>query len=477
MPHITKCNPQTWTLTRESNFWITNITTGNESGYLIHDNCPYDYCYPGRSNVEINLARPGGAGAQCEFNRSGKLCGMCKPGLSLSMSSSRCLSCSKYWPAMFVGVVLVALLLGVALVAILLILQLTVATGTLNGLVFYANIVYANSNIYFPYGQPRFVTTFIAWLNLDLGIDMCFFEGMNAYWKTWLQLAFPAYIMLLVAAVMLASRWSPKFSRCIGKRNPVATLATLVLLSYVKFLHVIITALSFTVLNYPDGSHELVWLPDASVRYFFGKHSALFIAAVFILIACFAYTVLILSWQWFLFLMNMKHFKWLLNQKFKLFIEPYHTPYIPRHRYWTGLLLLTRIVVHLTSAVNVSGDPYMNLLITGIATSFLLFLKGSFGNIYKNWLLGSLEVACFLNIVLFSFVTFFILRKGGDQIAAAYVSGSTTLALTLAVLAYHIFSHVLSKTKLWRALRTSLSQRNLNTTTEGSSTVAEMSST
>ena len=38
---------------------------------------------------------------------------------------------------------ILAILAGIALVALLLILNMTVAVGTLNGLIFYANVVYA----------------------------------------------------------------------------------------------------------------------------------------------------------------------------------------------------------------------------------------------------------------------------------------------------------------------------------------------
>ena len=476
LPHITKCNTQSNTVTRELNFWITYTSRGNISGYVIHPNCPLDYCYPASANVEINLGIQGGADAQCEYDRSGKLCGTCKPGLSLSLSSPRCLPCSRYWPAVFVVIVLAALLLGIALVALLLILNLTVAAGTLNGLIFYTNIVNANNNIYFPNGQPKFITTFIAWLNLDLGIDVCFFNGLDAYWKTWLQLAFPAYLLFLVIAVIAMSKWSTKFSQFIGKRNPVATLATLILLSYAKFLHVIITALSFTILHYPDGSHEVVWLPDATVSYFLGKHSALFIAALFILTICTAYTMLIFSWQWLLYLQEKRFFSWFLRQKLSLFIEPYHVPITPQHRYWTGLLLVVRIILYLTSAVNVSSNPSISLLVTGIVVSFLLFLKGYFGNICRNWLIGSLEVGCYLNIALLSFITLFLLNNNGHLLAAAYISGLITLALTLIVLAYHIFTELISKTKLWQGVDGRLIHRQSDTVDEASSELISMQS-
>ena len=46
--------------------------------------------------------------------------------------------------------------------------------------------------VFFPLESGNtFLTTFIAWLNLDLGIEVCFYDGIDAYAKTWLQFAFP----------------------------------------------------------------------------------------------------------------------------------------------------------------------------------------------------------------------------------------------------------------------------------------------
>ena len=47
-----------------------------------------------------------------------------------------------------------------------------------------------------PFEDANFITVFISWLNLDLGIDTCCSVlGMDSYIKTWLQLAFPAYVI------------------------------------------------------------------------------------------------------------------------------------------------------------------------------------------------------------------------------------------------------------------------------------------
>ena len=71
--------------------------------------------------------------------------------------------------------------------------SMTVATGTLNGLIFYVNIVAVNRSILLPFEEQNFTTVFISWLNnLELGIDTCYFPGMDAYSKTWIQLSFVA---------------------------------------------------------------------------------------------------------------------------------------------------------------------------------------------------------------------------------------------------------------------------------------------
>ena len=52
--------------------------------------------------------------------------------------------------------------MGVALVVLLLVLKLTVATGTLSGLVFYANILGVNCTIFLPVEYTDVFSVFIA---------------------------------------------------------------------------------------------------------------------------------------------------------------------------------------------------------------------------------------------------------------------------------------------------------------------------
>ena len=450
--YISGCH-STGILLREGTFWIsffndTSNLNSSVNGFLIHPYCPFDYCKTAGSVTEINLNTVDGADAQCAYNRTSVLCGRCKQGLSLSLGSSRCIDCTSVWPTTLALTLVGSVIAGILLVVVLLVLKLTVAVGTLNGILFYVNILAAFRSTFFPNSEANTITVFIAWLNLEVGFDICFFKGMDAYHKTWLQVAFPFYIILLVIAIIVISEYWTKFARLIGRRDPAAVLATLVLVSYTKLLELIIAALSYAILKYPDSSKRVVWLPDASVDYLHGKHIALFAAALIILLIGVAYTAALFAWQWLLYYQHRKIIRWItINQKVSLFMEPYHAPYSFKHRYWTGLLLFVRVILYTISAVNTSSDPGINLLAVGITMSLVLIVRSCLhGRIYKSRLVEVIELICFLNITLLCFTTFFVLKSSShNQTVVAYVSGSTTVVLFLVVIVYHVVFEVCLK--------------------------------
>ena len=338
-------------------------------------------------------------------------------------------------------------------------LNLTVAFGTLNAIIFYANIFSAMNNTFLPFSRPNFFTVFIAMLNLEFGIDFCLLDGLDAYWKTWLHLVFPMYVFSLVVIVILMSKSSMRFSRLIGRRNPVATLATLILLSYAKLLNTIIAILSFKVPAYPTGLQVKVWAFDATVTYLNGKHTLLFIAALLILLAGAAYTSLLFFWQWLLHYQHRFIFKWVRNQKLCQFLEPYHAPYTFKHRYWTGLLLIARILLYISSALNEAGSTSLDLMAVGVTISSLLFLKGNLANVYKTMPLNILETVIFMNIIILCFAKLYISSLNRHEIQyerthsiLIYISVSVTLVLFLVIVFCHIFSEIISRMKIWKAM-------------------------
>ena len=454
--YISNCFIDSETVLRKDNAWFAhvNVNTTGHHGYIIHKHCPFDYCHPPTENISVNLNIENGANELCAFNRSGKLCGSCEDGLSLSLGGSRCRPCSNDWLALLIGFAIA----GVALVAFLLKLNFTVAVGTFNGLIFYANIFAANRAIFFPHDETKLLTVFIAWLNLDFGFETCFYDGMDGYVKTWLQLAFPLYVISLVVAIIIISDYSTKFATLFTGKNPIATMATLILLSYTKLLRTIIASLSFTELQYSNGSHKVVWLVDANIPYLSGKHIPLFITALVIVIVGITYTFILFSWQWLVYCPNRGLLRWIIgNTKVIAFMDAYHNPYNKDHRYWIGLLLLVRVALYLVSALNVLGDPHINLLSITLVIVILFAFKSVIENkskIHKDRHNEMFDVVSLLNLAGLTVATFFITEDIDSQNVVAYISTGIAFVTFLAILVYHVYQFVL--TELFHNIATKL---------------------
>ena len=415
-------------------FWLgVSYNNGTLEGYIHHRYCPLAYC--SCESNHINLHNPD---EQCNYNRSGLLCGRCKENLSLVLGSSQCKNCSNNYLALLIPFALA----GVLLVILLLLLHLTVAAGTLHGLIFYANIVAANHHIFFPQTPNNPASIFIAWLNLDLGIQTCFFNGMNAYAKTWLEFVFPVYIWVIVGLLVYISHHSITVTKLLGS-SPVPVLATLFLLSYAKVLRTIIAALSLTILHYPH-KNVVVWIHDANVSL--AKYVPLVLAAlIFLLFLFLPYTVLLLLGQWLQAKSYLPALNWVRNPKLKAILDTYHAPYKRKHRFWTGLLLLLRCALFLVFAFNVSGDNSVNLLVIcstafGIVVGFALL-----GSVYKSWFLNALELSFILNLGILTVATYHVTVSGGSQAAVAYTSVGIAFLTFVGIIIYHIYIRVKSK--------------------------------
>ena len=122
---------------------------------------------------------------------------------------------------------------------------------------------------------------FIAFTNLDLGIETCFYNGMDSYAKMWLQLFFPSYLIIFAMSIIIASRYSNRILRLTYSRS-LPVLATLFLLSYTGVLRTVLTVLfSYsTITHLPSGHQQLVWSIDVSVPLFELKFTILFITCL-----------------------------------------------------------------------------------------------------------------------------------------------------------------------------------------------------
>ena len=130
-----QCDVNTQSFTRSGSVWIG--MGSDEDGLFTHMHCPNAYCK--LLETKINLTSPD---VQCAFGHSGVLCGGCESGLSLMLGSSKCQYCSN----IHLLLILPFFAAGVLLVIMMGRLDLTVASGTMNGVLFYANVVKASSD-------------------------------------------------------------------------------------------------------------------------------------------------------------------------------------------------------------------------------------------------------------------------------------------------------------------------------------------
>ena len=241
--------------------------------------------------------------------------------------------------------------------------------------------------MFFPPGDTNILTVFIAWLNLDLGIKTCFADGLNGYWKTWLQFVFPVYIWIITAIIIVASHHSSMAAKIFGN-NSVPVLATLFLLSYAKLLRAIITVFTFTFLDYPDGSRQAVWSYDANVLYFSLLHTILFLVAVgFLNFLLLPYTGILLFKQYLQKYTKYTLLRWIV--KMKPFFDAYFGPFKDKHWYWVGILLLVRVILLLMLAI--VQDPNINLVAVNIVTALIPLSKTVIGDVYKKRFLSIWE--------------------------------------------------------------------------------------
>ena len=196
------------TILRPANSWMTAETHNNSYTYHISPYCPFHYCLPQLSY--LNFSTPN---SQCQFNRSGLLCGQCQQNLSTTFGSSNCQLCSN----IYLLIISIAIA-GLLIVFILFCINLTVTDGTINAFIMFTNIIGINDHIFFTKHVFTPAYTFISLANLDLDIQTCFYNGMDDYAKMWLQLAFPFYLMFIATLLIITSRYSITVQRLTAHR-------------------------------------------------------------------------------------------------------------------------------------------------------------------------------------------------------------------------------------------------------------------
>ena len=439
-----ECNINNNSFCRSANSrtWIGFIDESSNAstkpGVMYHPNCPIGYCSRRDVNITSNTRDD-----QCESHRTGLLCGECEEGYSLTLGDGKCAQCSN----IHLLLILPLALSGLFLVAILFALNLTVTEGSINGLIFYANVIAMNRAVLLS-GETSYLYMFLAWINLDIGISTYLFDGMDAYSEIWLQFVFPVYLWMIILVIIQFYRKFPSLANRLGGDNSVKVLATLLLLSYTKLQRTVVTILSFTTLEYPDGTVRHVWLYDANVEFFKGKHLYLGIAGILVLVFLIVpYTLCLVFFQQLQACSGHRLFQWV--NKLKPVFDSYAGPYKDKYRFWTGMLLVARTLLLILFTTNTEASIEFSSLIILVVSGFLLLANTN--GAYKKLACNFLESFFYLQLVVFTGSLLYLNNNHGNITAVADTSFGLSLIVFLAVLGYHSLCRLRSfKTYFYR---------------------------
>ena len=429
-----ECNIQGPNITRGGSVWIGSY---NNETFAVSKYCPLHYCITDTIELLLDDQNFTNEDVQCNYKHAGILCGGCQHGLSLALGSDQCLQCSNA----YVSLILPFALAGVLLVVFIKVLNFTVCQGAINGLIFYANVINANKYLYYDQTTTNPITLFIAWFNLDVGIETCFYDGLTAYARTWLQFVFPLYIWCLAGGIIFLANQSRRVAKILGN-NGVPVLATLFLLSYAKLFTTVIKAVSYTTLTTTQGD-KLVWSVDGNIDYLSPKHVPLFVAAVAALLFLWLPYTLLLLFGKYLHKINCCLLTRIL-MKLKPFLDANYAPFHDRHQYWFGGILIVKATVLLSSAIIPANGAHVVVFSVALAALLLtfwgqmVFAKGAVA-IFHTWM--------FANLGILNITKLFVFDNTNDMSIASFTLIGLTFAQFLGIIVLKVLNYTSMKWK------------------------------
>jgi len=437
-----ECDTTTGNITRHHNQAWLSVIDGDLQYVRI---CAPTYCHNKLLTFDLNEED-----VLCTNHHSGRACGGCEDGFSRVFGSDTCKRCDNTWLA---TIVLYAIL-GIALVLILFLLKFTVTLGMINGLIFFCNVMSINEQLFFntQISSFSFLRVFISLINLDLGFEICFYDGMSQLAKTGLQFVFPIYLWLLMLIII----YMGKFYICARKlssHSALPVLATLVLLSYSKLLRTTISVFAFETMSSSEHGSIYVWQPDPNVEYFIGGHIVLFIIAVFFLLVfiipfviCFTFPSLVLRSK------RLSYFFPILGC--------YFAPYKVKYRYWFGLRAL--LLLYLSGMEVIIFTYREALLLSSIAVVGFYTIVQTYFHPFKGRLTNILDIAFMGIFLLIATITLYLYPSidGYDEVnIVVKVLGYLSFVFFCIVVIYHVY-HTTRRTQ-WNIYLTDMFQKKM----------------
>ena len=460
-----ECDIQTQTFTRLTNSWAGVIMKDNHSIFAISSYCSIGYCQANDklryfySNIMngITLKETHSITAkespQCVYERDGPLCGQCSNGRSAVLGSYKCYHCSdttNYW--LFSLLFIIA---GPILICLLYTLKLTLSSGTLNGIVFYANVMNCGkSHILIAGSHGRVESTFgevmagfLQFLNLDLGFPLCFYRDMGEMWKPGVSLLFPIYLLLLAIIIIILSHYSTWLSNRIS-HSSMQVLVTVIHFSFAKLLLSIIQVFSYISLFTSEGIMR-VWYHDGTVLFLQdSRHLVLVIVCSLIV-----FPIVIFYLAFLLFTKSFSKY----SAKCSLYLRPIHEsihgPFKEGKECFFVIRLLTLILICLAHFSEIAFGIQTANIVTILLLVIVLIGQITFTP-YKSRVLNLLDNWSLINLILAYSACFIWYTK----IKIIALATSLTTGMMFVTFVMVIVYHLLFVTGLFLKIKVSISK-------------------
>ena len=298
---------------------------------------------------------------------------------------------------------------------------------------------------------------FIAWRNFDIGLEICFYRGMDGYQQLWLTYGYALYLVAIQVMIILMSRRYILFTRLV-RRNVVSVLATLLYLMFSPLTYAGIQTLQSTDLHVstPNGTlQKSVWQFDGNILYLRSKHIPLFTVALICSITMCWFTFSLFLIQCLQRRAHFICFRWV--EKLRPFFEAFTGPCRDGYRFWPGFLLFMRSSLYILNTVTFFSNTPLKKELTKMGTAAACILIMSLAcafphSVYKKWSLNMLEFSFFLNLCITSALLVIFQDHYSGRIV--YTSVSITILTFLGILTYHVslkikFNVWCTRLKLW----------------------------
>ena len=375
----------------------------------------------------------------CPPTKTGPLCSTCTTvnGIKYSVvfGSSQCKQCSNWW---LLTLILYAVA-GPLLIYLLFVLKLTLTTGTLNGIIFYAQTigvidVKSSSSQHVVTSLYSLTRGFLLMLNFNLSFPLCFYNGMTELWKAGLSLLFPLYLLTIVVVLIILSRFSLRISNRIASSS-IQVLVTVVHLSFISMFTAISNIVTSINIYTNDTSNPVlnVWYRDGTVEYGRGTHLILMVLIIVVVIpVLLSYLTIIAAGRP---LMRVGK----LREYIRPVYEAIHAPYQHNKEFFFTTRLLLLVFLYMLYVLYRTKDTYMAYVI-GIPVFTIYVTIEAFCRPFRKMWVKILDLFVMCNCVIVSGTLWYLVKiNSTNQVSIILTITTTIVFLTLVgVVIFHI---------------------------------------